>query len=71
MPPAWCCVGTPRNEDSHLPTEFRRGDAPDGYGDAFGAPRVYFEQGIDGFFADQPDSAPRAAVDSSGGSDAL
>jgi hypothetical protein len=32
---------------------------------------VYFEQGIDGFFADQPDSAPRAAVDSSGGSDAL
>ncbi len=54
---------TMRNENAFLPADFRRGDDPNRYGDAFGALRTYFEQGIDGIFADQPDTALLAAAD--------
>ncbi|WP_326600055.1 glycerophosphodiester phosphodiesterase [Streptomyces sp. NBC_01803] len=54
---------TARNENRYLPADFRRGDSPNGYGDVFGALRAYFETGIDGVFADQPDTALLAAAD--------
>jgi glycerophosphoryl diester phosphodiesterase len=54
---------TLRNENRFLPAEFRRGTDPDAYGDVFGALRRYFETGIDGIFADQPDTALLAAED--------
>ncbi|MDG9706216.1 glycerophosphodiester phosphodiesterase [Streptomyces sp. DH37] len=54
---------TLRNENRFLPADFRRGTDPDAYGDAFGALRAYFETGIDGIFADQPDTALLAAED--------
>ncbi|MCI0384282.1 glycerophosphodiester phosphodiesterase [Streptomyces sp. CNQ085] len=54
---------TMRNENRFLPADFRRGTDPDAYGDAFGALRTYFATGIDGIFADQPDTALLAAED--------
>ncbi|MGX1882054.1 glycerophosphodiester phosphodiesterase [Streptomyces sp. NPDC055287] len=54
---------TMRNENSFLPADFRRGTDPAAYGDAFGAFKVYFEQGIDGIFSDNPDTALLAAAD--------
>ncbi|GGW90337.1 glycerophosphodiester phosphodiesterase [Streptomyces chryseus] len=54
---------TMRNENSFLPADFRRGTDPTAYGDAFGALKVYFEQGIDGIFSDNPDTALLAAAD--------
>jgi glycerophosphoryl diester phosphodiesterase len=54
---------TMRNENRFLPADFHRGTDPDAYGDAFGALRAYFETGIDGIFADQPDTALLAAED--------
>ncbi|TVL93122.1 glycerophosphodiester phosphodiesterase [Streptomyces sp. SAJ15] len=48
---------TLRNENTFLPLDFRRGTDPNAYGDAFGALKVYFEQGIDGIFTDNPDTA--------------
>ncbi|MFF2022735.1 glycerophosphodiester phosphodiesterase [Streptomyces sp. NPDC058171] len=54
---------TLRNENPFLPAEYRRGTAPDGYGDAFGAFRRYFETGIDGIFTDHPDTALLARAD--------
>ncbi|MFP8941542.1 glycerophosphodiester phosphodiesterase [Streptomyces fenghuangensis] len=54
---------TMRNENRFLPADFRRGTDPDAYGDAFGALRAYFATGIDGIFADQPDTALLAAED--------
>ncbi|WP_049577074.1 glycerophosphodiester phosphodiesterase [Streptomyces sp. SBT349] len=54
---------TIRNENRYLPAEFRRGDDPNAYGDVFGALRAYFDTGIDGVFADQPDTALLAAAD--------
>ncbi|MGW7299780.1 glycerophosphodiester phosphodiesterase [Streptomyces sp. NPDC054829] len=47
---------TMRNENPFLPADFRKGTAPDAYGDVFGAYRVYFATGIDGVFTDQPDT---------------
>ncbi|MET9322206.1 glycerophosphodiester phosphodiesterase [Streptomyces sp. NPDC003038] len=52
---------TARNENSFLPAEYRKGTDPAAYGDAFGALRTYFEQGIDGIFTDNPDTALLAA----------
>ncbi|MFZ3469169.1 glycerophosphodiester phosphodiesterase [Streptomyces sp. 4.24] len=52
---------TARNENSFLPAEYRKGTDPAAYGDAFGAFRTYFEQGIDGIFTDQPDTGLLAA----------
>ncbi|WP_129310159.1 glycerophosphodiester phosphodiesterase [Streptomyces sp. L2] len=54
---------TMRNENPFLPAEFRKGDAPDGYGDAFGAFRTYFATGIDGVFTDNADTAVLARAD--------
>ncbi|MEE1929116.1 glycerophosphodiester phosphodiesterase [Streptomyces sp. TRM 70351] len=54
---------TMRNENTFLPAEFRRGTDPAAHGDAFGALRAYFATGIDGLFADQPDTALLAADD--------
>lgn len=52
---------TARNENSFLPADYRRGTDPTAYGDAFGAFKTYFEQGIDGIFTDQPDTGLLAA----------
>ncbi|MGI5448806.1 glycerophosphodiester phosphodiesterase [Streptomyces sp. CA-243310] len=54
---------TARNENSFLPTEYRKGTDPADYGDAFGAFRAYFELGIDGIFTDNPDTGLLAAED--------
>ncbi|GFH36942.1 glycerophosphodiester phosphodiesterase [Streptomyces pacificus] len=54
---------TMRNENSFLPADFRRGTDPHAYGDAFGAFTVYFEQGIDGIFTDNPDTGLLAHAD--------
>ncbi|MFD8416087.1 glycerophosphodiester phosphodiesterase [Streptomyces sp. NPDC059650] len=52
---------TARNENHFLPAEYRKGTDPAAYGDAFGAFRTYFEQGIDGIFTDNPDTGLLAA----------
>ncbi|MFE9254938.1 glycerophosphodiester phosphodiesterase [Streptomyces sp. NPDC006879] len=54
---------TMRNENAFLPADFRRGSDPAAYGDAFGAFRTYFEQGIDGIFTDMPDTGLLAFED--------
>ncbi|TXL86096.1 glycerophosphodiester phosphodiesterase [Streptomyces sp. NBC_01725] len=54
---------TMRNENSFLPADFRVGTDPNAYGDAFGAFKAYFEQGIDGIFTDNPDTGLLAAAD--------
>ncbi|MEN8652902.1 glycerophosphodiester phosphodiesterase [Streptomyces sp. 21So2-11] len=57
---------TMRNENTFLPADFRRGTDPVAYGNAFGALQLYFEQGIDGIFSDNPDTALLAAADFAG-----
>lgn len=57
---------TLRNENSFLPADFRRGTDPNAYGDVFGACAAYFATGIDGIFADHPDTALLAAADHAG-----
>lgn len=52
---------TARNENSFLPADYRRGTDPTAYGDAFGAFKAYFEQGVDGIFTDHPDTGLLAA----------
>ncbi|WP_371615034.1 glycerophosphodiester phosphodiesterase [Streptomyces sp. NBC_00454] len=52
---------TARNENTFLPAEYRKGTDPNAYGDAFGAFKKYFEQGIDGIFTDQADTGLLAA----------
>lgn len=52
---------TARNENNFLPADYRRGTDPTAYGDAFGAFKAYFEQGIDGIFTDHPDTGLLAA----------
>jgi glycerophosphoryl diester phosphodiesterase len=52
---------TVRCENSFLPKNFRRGDAPNDYGDAFGAYHAYFGTGIDALFSDMADAALLAA----------
>ncbi|MET8815633.1 glycerophosphodiester phosphodiesterase [Streptomyces sp. NPDC004549] len=54
---------TMRNENPFLPAEYRKGSAPDAYGDAFGAFRTYFATGIDGVFTDNADTALLARAD--------
>ncbi|GAA3369298.1 glycerophosphodiester phosphodiesterase [Streptomyces sannanensis] len=53
---------TMRNENSQLPADFDRGADAD-YGDAFAAFKLWFEQGIDGIFTDNPDTGLLAAAD--------
>ncbi|MFE3327216.1 glycerophosphodiester phosphodiesterase [Streptomyces sp. NPDC059176] len=57
---------TMRNENAFLPAEFRRGSDPNAYGDAFGAFRTYFAEGIDGIFTDNPDTGVLARADFAG-----
>ncbi|WP_030738483.1 glycerophosphodiester phosphodiesterase [Streptomyces griseus] len=57
---------TLRNENGFLPADFRRGTDPNAYGDVFGACAAYFATGIDGIFADHPDTALLAAADHAG-----
>ncbi|WP_329387706.1 glycerophosphodiester phosphodiesterase [Streptomyces sp. NBC_01351] len=52
---------TARNENNFLPAEYRKGADPTAYGDALGAFKKYFEQGIDGIFTDNPDTGLLAA----------
>ncbi|MFF0215780.1 glycerophosphodiester phosphodiesterase [Streptomyces vinaceus] len=52
---------TARNENTFLPAEYRKGTDPNAYGDAFGAFKAYFEQGIDGIFTDNADTGLLAA----------
>ncbi|MEU3465083.1 glycerophosphodiester phosphodiesterase [Streptomyces sp. NPDC006733] len=54
---------TMRNENTFLPVDFRKGTDPNAYGDVFGAFKVYFEQGIDGIFSDNADTAVLARED--------
>ncbi|MGZ0233930.1 glycerophosphodiester phosphodiesterase [Streptomyces sp. CPS1] len=54
---------TMRNENPFLPAEFRKSGAADGYGDAFGAFKAYFETGIDGVFTDNADTGILARTD--------
>ncbi|MFD8738671.1 glycerophosphodiester phosphodiesterase [Streptomyces sp. NPDC059618] len=54
---------TMRNENPFLPANFRKGTAPDAYGDPFGAFAVYFATGIDGVFTDNADTAVLARAD--------
>ncbi|MET7285831.1 glycerophosphodiester phosphodiesterase [Streptomyces sp. NPDC005573] len=54
---------TMRNENPFLPAEYRKGSAPDAYGDAFAAFRTYFATGIDGVFTDNADTALLARAD--------
>ncbi|MGH4030621.1 glycerophosphodiester phosphodiesterase [Actinomycetota bacterium Odt1-20B] len=54
---------TMRNENTFLPTNFKKGTDPNAYGDAFGAFKAYFETGIDGVFSDNCDTALLARED--------
>ena len=49
-----------RNENSFLPADFRSSADPAAYGKAFAEYDVFLKQGIDGLFADNPDTAIEA-----------
>ncbi|OXM70247.1 glycerophosphodiester phosphodiesterase [Amycolatopsis vastitatis] len=46
-----------RNENPFLPANLRSSAEPDAYGDVFTEEAAFFAAGVDGFFADQPDTA--------------
>ncbi len=46
-----------RNENPFLPANLRSSAEPDAYGDVFTEEAAFFRAGVDGFFADQPDTA--------------
>jgi len=50
-----------RDENQFLPADFRVGGDPNAKGDAFGEYEVFFDLGVDGVFADYPDTALNAA----------
>lgn len=52
-----------RNENAFLPADFRSSTDPAAYGDAFGEYAAFFATGIDGLFADNPDTALEARAD--------
>jgi glycerophosphoryl diester phosphodiesterase len=54
---------TLRNENTFLPVNFRRGTAPNDYGNAFGWYAMLYAQQIDGVFSDNPDTAYAARAD--------
>jgi glycerophosphoryl diester phosphodiesterase len=54
---------TMRNENTFLPADFVKGTDANAYGEPFGAFKVYFEQGIDGIFSDNADTALLARED--------
>ncbi|MEJ7634745.1 glycerophosphodiester phosphodiesterase [Aeromicrobium sp.] len=49
-----------RDENQFLPADFRDGTDPNAKGDIFGELNAFFETGLDGVFADYPDSADAA-----------
>jgi glycerophosphoryl diester phosphodiesterase len=49
-----------RNENSFLPTDFRRGTNPADYGDAFAEYELFYALGVDGVFSDDSDTAVAA-----------
>jgi len=49
-----------RNENAFLPLELRRGSDPAAYGDAFSEYEQFYGLGVDGLFADNPDTAVEA-----------
>ena len=49
-----------RNENSFLPADFRSSADPAAYGRAFEEYDVFYKTGIDGLFADNPDTAIEA-----------
>ena len=49
-----------RDENQFLPADFREGTDPNAKGDIFGEFKAFFEAGLDGVFADFPDSADAA-----------
>ena len=53
-------VYTFRDENQFLPADFRIGTDPNGKGDVFGEMRTFFEAGVDGIFADYPDTGDAA-----------
>jgi glycerophosphoryl diester phosphodiesterase len=53
-----------RNENQFLPLEFRRGEDPNAYGDAFAEYELFFGLGVDGVFSDNPDTAIAAREES-------
>lgn len=52
-----------RNENSFLPADYQVGTNPADYGDAFAEYELFFEQGIDGLFTDNGDTAIDARAD--------
>lgn len=46
-----------RNENSFLPTDYRRGTDPAAYGDAFTEYELFYALGVDGVFSDNSDTA--------------
>ncbi|WP_055492813.1 glycerophosphodiester phosphodiesterase [Streptomyces sp. TP-A0356] len=54
---------TMRDENTFLPTNFRKGTDPAAYGDVFGAFKAYFATGIDGVFTDNADTGVLARED--------
>jgi glycerophosphoryl diester phosphodiesterase len=49
-----------RNENQFLPLNFRVGADPNAYGNAFGEYAAFYAAGVDGLFADNPDTAVEA-----------
>ncbi|NDL57058.1 glycerophosphodiester phosphodiesterase [Phytoactinopolyspora mesophila] len=58
-----------RNENQYLPTDLRWGDDPGDYGDAFAEFQAFFEAGVEGVWADNPDTAMMARDDFLNGQD--
>lgn len=50
-------VWSVRDENQFLPTNFRRGTDPNAHGDSEGEALALYRAGVDGIFADQPDTA--------------
>ncbi|MFF0149264.1 glycerophosphoryl diester phosphodiesterase [Amycolatopsis sulphurea] len=46
-----------RNENPFLPANLRSSDSPAAFGNVFAEEAAFFQAGVDGFFADQPDTA--------------
>jgi glycerophosphoryl diester phosphodiesterase len=53
-------VYTFRDENQFLAADFREGTDPNAKGDIFGEMRAFFEAGVDGIFADYPDTGDTA-----------
>lgn len=50
-------VYTIRDENQFMAANFRRGGGPNAFGDVFAEVTAFLEAGVDGLFADYPDSA--------------